>query len=83
MVKAILLFAGLGRTVIRGRKFIPLTTRSVSSLASLPESHEMLQQTCRDFAEGVLKPIAHKIDKEHLYPAEQVFCTVDLNEVDW
>ena len=52
----------------------------MSSLASLPESHEMLQQTCRDFAEEVLKPIAHKIDKEHLYPAEQVgpFCRVGL-----
>ena len=32
----------------------------------------MLQKTCRDFAEGELKPIAGKLDKEHLYPAQQV-----------
>lgn len=32
----------------------------------------MLQKTCRDFAEGELKPIAAKIDREHLYPAEQI-----------
>ena len=40
--------------------------------ASLSETHEMLQKTCRDFAEGELKPIASKLDKEHLFPAEQV-----------
>lgn len=32
----------------------------------------MLQKTCRDFTEGELKPIAAKIDREHLYPAEQI-----------
>lgn len=32
----------------------------------------MLQKTCRDFAEGELKPVAAKIDREHLYPAEQI-----------
>lgn len=32
----------------------------------------MLQKTCRDFAEGELKPVATKIDREHLYPAEQI-----------
>lgn len=42
------------------------------SLATLPETHQMLQKTCRDFAEQELKPIAAKIDKEHLYPAEQI-----------
>ena len=32
----------------------------------------MLRTTCRDFAEAELKPIAGKIDKEHLYPRDQV-----------
>jgi butyryl-CoA dehydrogenase len=32
----------------------------------------MLQKTCRDFAEGELKPIAAKLDREHLFPEEQV-----------
>jgi hypothetical protein len=42
------------------------------SLVSLPETHKMLQKTCRDFAEGELKPIAAKLDREHLFPEEQV-----------
>lgn len=42
------------------------------SMFSLPETHEMLRKTCRDFAENELKPIAGEIDKEHRYPAEQV-----------
>jgi len=41
-------------------------------IASLPETHEMLRKTCRDFAEGELKPNAAKFDKEHLYPHEQI-----------
>jgi alkylation response protein AidB-like acyl-CoA dehydrogenase len=41
-------------------------------MASLPETHKMLQKTCRDFAEGELKPIAAKLDREHLFPEEQV-----------
>lgn len=32
----------------------------------------MLQKTCRDFAEGELKPIAAQIDKEHKYPKDQI-----------
>lgn len=32
----------------------------------------MLQKTCRDFADGELKPIAAKIDRDHLYPKEQI-----------
>lgn len=46
--------------------------RSIASLSSLPETHQMLQQTCRDFAEAELKPNAAKFDKEHLYPVEQI-----------
>lgn len=47
-------------------------TRHVSSLAKLPETHEMLRKTCRDFAEKELAPIAPSLDKEHKYPEEQV-----------
>ncbi|RUS71005.1 hypothetical protein EGW08_021240, partial [Elysia chlorotica] len=46
--------------------------RSLSSLVDLPETHEMLRKTCRDFADNELIPIAAKLDKEHLYPKEQV-----------
>ena len=38
----------------------------------LPETHQMLRDTCRDFAEKELKPIAGQLDKEHRYPKEQV-----------
>ncbi|GJQ78116.1 Arc42 [Trypoxylus dichotomus] len=50
----------------------PLRTRGIASLSALPETHQLLQKTCRDFAEGELKPIAAKIDREHLYPKEQI-----------
>ena len=46
--------------------------RCVSSLAALPETHQMLRETCRDFAENELKPVAGSLDKEHKYPQEQV-----------
>lgn len=38
----------------------------------LPETHQMLLQTCRDFAEKELFPIAAQVDKEQLFPAAQV-----------
>lgn len=41
-------------------------------MTSLPETHEMLRKTCRDFAESELKPNAAKFDKEHLYPKDQI-----------
>ncbi|XP_071001507.1 short-chain specific acyl-CoA dehydrogenase, mitochondrial-like [Oncorhynchus clarkii lewisi] len=46
--------------------------RSLSSLAELPEMHQMMRQTCRDYADRELAPIAGKLDKEHLFPARQV-----------
>ena len=45
---------------------------SCSSLASLSETHEMLRQTCRNFADNELIPIAAQLDKDCLYPAKQV-----------
>ncbi len=32
----------------------------------------MIAQTCRNFAETELKPVASKVDKEHFFPAEQI-----------
>ena len=46
--------------------------RASSYLSGLPETHEMLRQTCRDFADNELAPIAGKLDSELLYPREQV-----------
>lgn len=46
--------------------------RSLSQLAELPETHQILRQTCRDYADRELIPIAAKLDKEHSYPAKQV-----------
>ncbi|XP_039287536.1 short-chain specific acyl-CoA dehydrogenase, mitochondrial isoform X1 [Nilaparvata lugens] len=41
-------------------------------IGALPETHQMLQKTCRDFSDSELKPIAAKLDKEHKFPAEQI-----------
>ncbi|XP_055609339.1 short-chain specific acyl-CoA dehydrogenase, mitochondrial-like [Uranotaenia lowii] len=46
--------------------------RTIASLAALPETHQMLQKTCRDFADSELVPIAAKIDRDHLYPGDQI-----------
>ncbi|TDH02326.1 hypothetical protein EPR50_G00172760 [Perca flavescens] len=46
--------------------------RSLSQLAELPETHQLLRQTCRDFANRELAPIAARLDKEHSYPAKQI-----------
>ncbi|XP_071480051.1 short-chain specific acyl-CoA dehydrogenase, mitochondrial-like [Diadema antillarum] len=45
---------------------------SLSTLATLPEEHEMLRKTCRDYADRELAPNAAEWDKNHIYPAEQV-----------
>ncbi|XP_061189733.1 short-chain specific acyl-CoA dehydrogenase, mitochondrial-like [Saccostrea echinata] len=46
--------------------------RSLSSLADLPDTHRMLQKSCRDFVDNELMPIAAKLDKEHLYPKDVI-----------
>ncbi|XP_030374046.1 short-chain specific acyl-CoA dehydrogenase, mitochondrial [Scaptodrosophila lebanonensis] len=46
--------------------------RKIASLSALSDTHQMLQKTCRDFANSELAPIASKIDREHLYPAQQI-----------
>ncbi|CAG0893181.1 unnamed protein product [Darwinula stevensoni] len=46
--------------------------RGFRALAQLPEEIAMLKKTCRDFADGELKPIAGTLDKESRYPKEQI-----------
>ncbi|EDW59823.1 short-chain specific acyl-CoA dehydrogenase, mitochondrial [Drosophila virilis] len=46
--------------------------RGIASLAALSETHQMLQKTCRDFANAELAPHARRHDREELHPAEQV-----------
>ncbi|XP_052798043.1 short-chain specific acyl-CoA dehydrogenase, mitochondrial-like [Mya arenaria] len=43
-----------------------------NGLPGLSETHQMLRQTCRDFADKELKPIAGQIDKDCTYPKKQV-----------
>lgn len=52
--------------------------RNIASLSALSETHKILRETCRSFADNELKPIAAKIDKEHLYPQEQIKQMGDL-----
>ncbi|KAI5635697.1 acyl-CoA dehydrogenase, middle domain-containing protein [Phthorimaea operculella] len=47
-------------------------SRCIASLSALPDTYQMLYKTCRDFAEGELKPNAAKFDREHLYPADAI-----------
>uniref|UniRef100_A0A8C6U6V5 Short-chain specific acyl-CoA dehydrogenase, mitochondrial n=1 Tax=Neogobius melanostomus TaxID=47308 RepID=A0A8C6U6V5_9GOBI len=44
----------------------------LSQLAELPETHQILRQTCRDYADRELSPIAGRLDKEHSYPGKQI-----------
>uniref|UniRef100_A0A672R1B4 Short-chain specific acyl-CoA dehydrogenase, mitochondrial n=1 Tax=Sinocyclocheilus grahami TaxID=75366 RepID=A0A672R1B4_SINGR len=46
--------------------------RCLSQLAELPELHQMMRQTCRDYAQKELAPIAAQLDKDHKFPAKQV-----------
>lgn len=49
-----------------------LSSQTVLPLTELEPEHEMLRQTCRDFAQQQLKPIAGELDREHRFPAEQI-----------
>ncbi|XP_003742757.1 short-chain specific acyl-CoA dehydrogenase, mitochondrial [Galendromus occidentalis] len=44
----------------------------------MTETHRMIQETCRDFAEKELKPIAADIDQTEIYPKEQIKKLADL-----
>ncbi len=38
----------------------------------LTDTHRMIQQTAREFAEKQVKPLARKVDREHYFPKENV-----------
>lgn len=55
-----------------GRTSVTMARRGFLTYESLPESHQMLRDTCRSFANNELKPVAADIDREHRFPADQV-----------
>uniref|UniRef100_U5ERH0 Short-chain specific acyl-CoA dehydrogenase, mitochondrial n=1 Tax=Corethrella appendiculata TaxID=1370023 RepID=U5ERH0_9DIPT len=55
-----------------------INRRGIAALSALPETHQMLQKTCRDFADKELIPNAAKFDRKHLYPKEQIKKMGDL-----
>lgn len=61
-------------------RFSSLTKRSISSVQSIQftEQHEMIKNTCREFADKELAPAAAHIDKTHTYPTELVKKMGDL-----
>ncbi|KAM8918269.1 short-chain specific acyl-CoA dehydrogenase, mitochondrial isoform 1-T1 [Lycaon pictus] len=61
---------GPSRRALRPRDWRQFHT--VYQSVELPETHQMLRQTCREFAEKELVPIAAQVDKEHRFPKAQV-----------
>ncbi|XP_060106308.1 short-chain specific acyl-CoA dehydrogenase, mitochondrial isoform X1 [Heteronotia binoei] len=65
-------------SVGRGFPFVARTFQYMRQLhtiyqtVELPETHQMLRQTCQDFAEKELAPIAAELDKEHRFPTDQI-----------
>lgn len=62
----------IGRVLLSQARPVLCKRTLVGMVPNLSEQHEMLRKTCRDFAEGELKPNAAKWDKEHLFPEKQV-----------
>ncbi|XP_067861763.1 short-chain specific acyl-CoA dehydrogenase, mitochondrial isoform X2 [Heptranchias perlo] len=57
-------------TTVRSRCLRRLHT--VYQMVELPETHQLLRDTCRGFAERELAPVAAQLDREHKFPAEQI-----------
>jgi len=66
------MFLSRAKTALRLGAGLKPVSQTRAMTFNLPETHEMLRSTCRDFAEAELKPIASKVDQEHWYPREQV-----------
>lgn len=64
----------LNKLRLVGSKLWSMPTRSISSIQSIEftETHNMLRETCRDFANKELAPSAAATDKGHLYPGDSV-----------
>ncbi|KAL5016841.1 hypothetical protein ScPMuIL_006430 [Solemya velum] len=65
------------RRLLTGRNLLKLNKhasqrRFISALVDLPETHVLLRDTCRNFADNELKPVAAQLDREHKYPKEQL-----------
>lgn len=50
--------------------------RLFTNMSLLPETHRMLQRTCKDFSDNELKPVARQLDKECRFPKEQVYVVI-------
>jgi len=61
-------------SALRHRAAMPRIGRPFSTAYEEPvsEEYDMLRQTCRDFADQQLRPIAGDLDREHRFPAEQI-----------
>ena len=53
-------------------QFIFLGCRRAMSSIMLSDTHQMLRETVRDFADKELVPIAGALDKEHRFPRDEV-----------
>lgn len=64
----------LNKLRLVGSKLWSLPSRSISSIQSIEftETHNMLRETCRDFANKELAPSAAATDKEHRFPGDAV-----------
>lgn len=57
--------------------------RSLSSFYKLSDEHLLLQKTCKDFAERELKPIAGELDRNQIFPAEQVMANIPCDHLNF
>ncbi len=64
--------AGAALSVTRQFSITSSLSNNFPSLICLPETHQMLRDTVRQFAESELWPIARQIDNTGEYPAEKV-----------
>jgi len=76
MIAATAATARAGLAVTAGRR--AMSSLGVNTFTELPETHQMMKDTCRQFAETELWPIAGKIDKSCEYPADTVKKMGDL-----
>ena len=76
MIAATAATARTGLAVTAGRR--GMSSLGVNTFTELPETHQIMKDTCRQFAETELWPIAGKIDKTCEYPAATVKKMGDL-----
>lgn len=67
--QSIRVFQTLQQTPFKSRSHV---IRCFSIGSELPEEHQMLRETCRQYSEKNLKPLAAELDRNHMFPATQV-----------